>query len=81
MKRLNKQGYLSVWEDVKKRLRLLSEERLTPHEEKTCVFVRHFLGKKMAEREGFEPSETCASAVFKTAALNHSTIPPVCYYV
>ena|GEM_PF-5525568 len=31
----------------------------------------------MAEREGFEPSETCASAVFKTAALNHSTISPV----
>ena len=30
----------------------------------------------MAEREGFEPSETYASAVFKTAALNHSTISP-----
>ena len=35
------------------------------------------LSIKMAEREGFEPSETCASAVFKTAALNHSTISPV----
>ena len=70
MKRLHKQGFLRISEDVKKRLRLLSEERLTPHEEKTCVFVRHFLGKKMAEREGFEPSEGFPSAVFKTAALN-----------
>ena len=32
--------------------------------------------KKMAEKEGFEPSESCPSAVFKTAALNHSTISP-----
>lgn len=31
---------------------------------------------KMAERGGFEPPETEASAVFKTAALNHSTISP-----
>ena len=46
MKRLHKQGFSGVGEDVKKRLRLLSEERLTPREEKTCVFVRHFLGKK-----------------------------------
>ena len=30
----------------------------------------------MAEKEGFEPSEAYASAVFKTAALNHSTISP-----
>ena len=33
--------------------------------------------KKMAEKEGFEPSESCPSAVFKTAALNHSTISPL----
>lgn len=32
--------------------------------------------KLLAEREGFEPSVTCATAVFKTAALNHSTISP-----
>ena len=37
-----------------------------------------FLAKKMAEEEGFEPSESCPSAVFKTAALNHSTILPLC---
>ena len=30
----------------------------------------------MAEREGFEPSVTYATAIFKTAALNHSTISP-----
>ena len=30
----------------------------------------------MAEGVGFEPTETCASAVFKTAAFVHSAIPP-----
>ena len=30
----------------------------------------------MAEREGFEPPETCASTVFKTAAFDHSAISP-----
>ena len=30
----------------------------------------------MAERGRFELPEACASAVFKTAALNHSTISP-----
>ena len=30
----------------------------------------------MAEGVGFEPTEGCPSAVFKTAALNHSTILP-----
>ncbi len=32
--------------------------------------------KEMAEGEGFEPSDPDGSAVFKTAALNHSTILP-----
>jgi hypothetical protein len=31
----------------------------------------------MAEREGFEPPEACASPVFKTGTLNHSDISPV----
>ena len=31
---------------------------------------------KMAEREGFEPPEAFTSSVFKTDALNHSTISP-----
>ena len=35
----------------------------------------------MAEEEGFEPSESCPSAVFKTAALNHSTILPHGYFL
>ena len=30
----------------------------------------------MAEGVGFEPTEPCSSAVFKTAALNHSATPP-----
>ena len=28
----------------------------------------------MAQREGFEPPETLVSTVFKTAAIDHSTI-------
>ena len=35
----------------------------------------------MAEREGFEPSVDCSTAVFKTAALNHSTISPLCQVI
>jgi hypothetical protein len=31
---------------------------------------------KLAEEVGFEPTEPCGSTVFKTAALNHSAIPP-----
>ena len=31
---------------------------------------------EMAERGGFEPPEGCPSSVFKTDALNHSTISP-----
>ena len=30
----------------------------------------------LAEREGFEPPEACASTVFKTAVFDHSTISP-----
>ena len=33
----------------------------------------HLVG---AEEEGFEPPEACTSAVFKTAAFNHSATPP-----
>src|SRR5688572_24017956 len=32
----------------------------------------------MAERVGFEPTEGYPSAVFKTAAINHSTTSPCC---
>ena len=30
----------------------------------------------MAEGVGFEPTEPLGSAVFKTAAINHSATPP-----
>lgn len=32
--------------------------------------------KRVAEGVGFEPTEACASPVFKTGAINHSTTPP-----
>ena len=32
--------------------------------------------RKVAEGEGFEPPVTCATTVFKTAALNRSATPP-----
>ena len=32
--------------------------------------------KLLAEEAGFEPAEPLGSTVFKTAALNHSAIPP-----
>ena len=31
---------------------------------------------QLAEGEGFEPPVTCATTVFKTAAINRSAIPP-----
>ena len=31
---------------------------------------------RFAEEEGFEPPERCRSTVFKTAAIDHSAIPP-----
>jgi hypothetical protein len=40
--------------------------------------VQHFI-YKMAEREGFEPSVGCPTAVFKTAAIDHSTTSPEVY--
>ena len=66
-------------EGVKKRLRLLSEERLPPREEKPCGFVRHFhflFKMKMAESEGFEPSVPCSTPHFQCGAFDHSTSSP-----
>ena len=37
---------------------------------------REFVEFGMAERVGFEPTNACASAVFKTAAFNHSATFP-----
>jgi len=37
-------------EDVKKKLRFLREERLSPHEVKPDGFVDHFFAKKMVDQ-------------------------------
>ncbi len=53
----------------------LAGERLQPlgHLSKDCQVCPY----PWAEEEGFEPPEALTSAVFKTAALNHSATPPV----
>ena len=42
--------------------------------------VLHFIGVRtrllLAEREGFEPPDSCPSTVFKTAAFDRSAISP-----
>ena len=43
-------------------------------------FVNRNSEIKMAEREGFEPPEPCGSAVFKTAAIDHSATSPLTTY-
>ena len=35
-----------------------------------------FKDKKMAEGEGFEPTDACTSPVFKTGAIDHSASLP-----
>ena len=45
----------------------------------TPIFLewgKHPIPKKMAENEGFEPSEPYGSTVFKTAAFDHSANSP-----
>jgi hypothetical protein len=34
--------------------------------------------RAFAEKEGFEPPDLLQSTVFKTAAIDHSAISPVC---
>jgi hypothetical protein len=34
--------------------------------------------RRETEGVGFEPTETCASSVFKTDAIDHSATPPRC---
>ena len=36
---------------------------------------------KLAEEVGFEPTDACASTVFKTAAFGRSATPPFCNYL
>ena len=65
---------------------LVQDQRMVHHMK---FGVRHFLSgmmrsmstpvaadSRMAERGGFEPPEGCPSSVFKTDALNRSTISP-----
>ncbi len=37
-------------------------------------------GKEMAERVGFEPTVTCATTVFETAPINHSSTSPQAHH-
>ena len=61
-------------EDVKKRLRLLSEERLSPREVKTCVFVVPFLPlAKMVPGAGIEPARPYGQQILSLLRL---PIPP-----
>ena len=56
-----------------RRLRILSSAACTPNKTGRA-FARPDC--TLAEEVGFEPTEPCGSTVFKTAALNHSAIPP-----
>ena len=42
--------------------------------------IAHFIMKKLAEREGFEPPDLLQSTVFKTAAFDRSAISPIQKY-
>ena len=54
----------------------MHEAALRAMKQSLTASFRHFFAKKMAERVRFELTEAYTSAVFKTAALNHSTISP-----
>ena len=49
----------------------LAGERLQPARPSLRIYIDN-----VAEGVGFEPTELLHSTVFKTAALNHSAIPP-----
>ena len=78
----------SVKADLWSTLRLAAkyEAQLTLHEaalramkrnlDRLHVFLPWNQGKKMAEREGFEPSDSCPSPHFQCGAFDHSTISP-----
>ena len=58
----------------------LAGERLQPARPSLQKFFQNFyiklLRNFMAEGVGFEPTEALTSTVFKTAAFDHSAIPP-----
>ncbi len=51
-------------------------KRLTD-ENKKGTFDKKYQKSLSAEEKGFEPLEPFGSTVFKTAAIDHSAIPPV----
>ena len=65
-------------EDVKKRLRLLSEVVLRTVKRRLASSFRHFFAKKMAERGGFEPPVRLPVRRFSKPLLS-ATQPPLRY--
>ena len=61
---------------MKKRLRLLSEERLAPREEKPCGFVPPFLGKKNGG-EGVTPETIVFFAYLASKVIDYQALIPV----
>ena len=72
-------------EDVKKKLRFLREERLSPHEVKPDGFVDHFFAKKMVGVRGFEPpasaSRTQRSSQTEPHPDLYSVFPETVYII
>ena len=46
-----------------------------------CPLTLLFCSVGSAERQGFEPREPLGSTVFKTAAIDHSAIFPICFAI
>jgi hypothetical protein len=67
----NEQGNINITTTIISILHCFIKQKKPPSDEDTVLG-----GFFEAEREGFEPPETFASTVFKTAALNRSAISP-----
>ncbi|MBR7131513.1 MAG: hypothetical protein IKC82_05980 [Lentisphaeria bacterium] len=70
------QGRIQTGEDVKKKLRFLREERLSPHEVKPDGFVDHFFAKKMVEVRGFEPPASASRTQRSSQTEPHGEAGP-----
>ena len=55
----------------------MHEAALRAMKQSLTASFRHFFAKKMAEREGFEPSVPCSTPHFQCGAFDHSTISPL----
>jgi len=67
----NEQGNINITTTIKSMLHCFIKQKKPPSDEESVL--GDFC---IAEREGFEPPETFASTVFKTAAFNRSAISP-----